>query len=91
MVELNRIHGFAPYVDAELIESRLETLAHIAAGDTRGGPIAELDSGERFHWLTNESNTMIQPASVHPGLTTDAEATFARLLTQLVAPVEARS
>lgn len=82
-----RVHAFAPRIDAELIESRLETLARIAAGDPLGGPVAALDIGERFHWLTNISNTMIQPGEVHPGLTADAEQAFERLFTKLVAPV----
>lgn len=88
-VNAQRIHQFANYVDPDMIESRLETYAAIAAGEKRGGPVAALDIGERFHWLSNTSNTMIQPGPVHPGMTTDAEATFARLVGVLVAAPEA--
>ena len=58
----------------------------IAAADAAGGPVAALDIGERFHWLTNISNTMIQPGPVHPGLTEDVTLTFERLYDRLVAP-----
>lgn len=84
-VDPERLRFFAPDIDRSQIESRLETYAAIAAGVDRGGPVAGLDIGERFHWLTNVSNTMIQPGPVHPGLTDDAPATFSRLFAKLVA------
>lgn len=83
-LDAGRIAVFAPEVNIELIESRLESLSMIAAADQRGGPVAALDIGERFHWLSNVSNTMIQPGEVHPGLTTDASHTFTHLFTTLV-------
>lgn len=87
-LDRERMQSFAGNVDIDLIESRLESLSLIAAADQRGGPVAALDIGERFHWLSNVSNTMIQPGEVHPGLTSDAEATFARLFADLVAPLQ---
>lgn len=83
-----RVRAFAGNIDTDLIESRLESLSLIAAADPAGGPVAGLDMGERFHWLSNTSNTMIQPGDVHSGLTSDAEATFTRLFAELVAPVQ---
>lgn len=87
-VDRDRVRAFAGDIDTELIESRLESLSLIAAADQRGGPVAALDIGERFHWLSNISNTIIQPGEVHSGLTMDAEATFDRLFAHLVAPVQ---
>ena len=87
-IDHSRLKAFAGDIDTSLIESRLESLSLIAAADQAGGPVAALDIGERFHWLSNVSNTIIQPGDVHPGLTSDAEATFARLLDELVAPVQ---
>lgn len=87
-IDRDRLRAFAGDIDFNIIESRLESLSLIAAADQRGGPVAALDIGERFHWLSNTSNTMIQPGEVHPGLTSDAEATFARLFAELVAPVQ---
>lgn len=85
MLDPERIGAIAPNIDLKLIEPRLRTLVRIAAGDPKGGPVAALDIGERFHWLSNVSNTMIQPGEVHTGLTTNAEATFTRLFAELVA------
>ena len=85
VIDTSRIGYLAPQVDIELVQSRLESLRLIADGDKRGGPVAELDIGERFHWLSNVSNTMIQPGDIHSGLTHDAEETFTRLFTNLVA------
>lgn len=83
-IDGERLKALAGDIDLQLIESRLETLGHIAAGDAAGGPVSALDIGERFHWLSNVSNTMIQPGAVHSGLTADAPATFERLFAQLV-------
>lgn len=83
-IDEHRLTAFAPDVPLEIVRSQLESHTHIAEGDAAGGPVASLDIGERFHWLTNISNTMIQPGSVHSGLTGDARATFDRLFRQLV-------
>lgn len=88
VLDHDRVHAFASNIDIDMIESRLESLSLIAAADNRGGPVAGLDIGERFHWLSNISNTIIQPGDVHSGLTSDAEATFTRLFADLVAPVQ---
>ena len=85
-VDRDRLAIFGNYVDADMVASHLETHAQIAAADSAGGPVADLDIGERFHWLTNISNTIIQPGAVHTGLTTNAEATFQRLFDRLVLP-----
>jgi hypothetical protein len=87
LIDPGRIAALAGVVDIDLVQSQLTMYARIAEADLAGGPVAALDIGERFHWLTNVSNTMIQPGPVHTGLTTDAEATFARLFGRLVAPV----
>lgn len=87
LVDSRRIANLASSVDVELVAAQLSTYARIAEGHIAGGPVAQLDSGERFHWLTNISNTIIQPDPVHTGLTTNADATFARLFARLVAPV----
>ena len=85
LLDAGRINALSSGVNVDLVASQLATYAQIAAGDAAGGPVAALDSGERFHWLTNVHNTIIQPDSVHSGLTTDAPGTFERLFARLVA------
>ncbi len=80
-----RLTALAPGLPLEMIAQHLTTLTHIALAEPAGGPVAGLDMGERFHWLSNISNTMIQPGPVRPGLTTDAAATMDRLYRSLVA------
>lgn len=87
LVDPERIAVLANDVDTELVARQLAMYARIAEADPAGGPVAGLDIGERFHWLTNVSNTMVQPDPVHTGLTTDSEATFERLFARLVAPL----
>ena len=56
----------------------------MAAGDPAGGPIAELEPSERFHWLTAPASTIVQPSPVHTGLTADPAGELDRLFAQLV-------
>lgn len=83
--DLDRLRIIWPDLPIHLLQDQLRTLELIAASDSAGGPVAHLDIGERFHWLSNVSNTMIQPGPIHPGLTHDAESTFNRLFRTLVA------
>lgn len=83
-IDEDRVTALAPDTPLALVASSLASHAQVAAGDADGGPVALLDMGERFHWLTNISNTMIQPGQVHSGLTHDAGATFNRLFHKLV-------
>ncbi len=84
-LEESRLRAIAPDADAAAIRSHLDLIAQVAAGDPRGGPIAELPSHERFHWLVAPSSTIIQPAEVHTGLTLDPKRELEHLFTELVA------
>ena len=57
-----------PDLDLESVRSHLGAIERIAAGDTAAGPIAQLDTTARFHWLVAPSSTIIQPSVVHTGL-----------------------
>ena len=43
--------ALSPGCDPEGVRRQLRTIEHVAAGDPAGGPIAELEPSERFHWL----------------------------------------
>jgi hypothetical protein len=79
-----RLSVLAPEVDAVTIETHLQAIERIAAGDRAGGPIARLSAAERFHWLVSPSSTMIQPSAVHTGLTDDPDAELRHLFRTLV-------
>ena len=82
-----RLEALWPEIDAEsteLIDSHLTLIPKISAGDPAGGPIARLGLGERWHWLTAVSSTIVQPGPVHTGLSDDPAAELDRLFERLV-------
>jgi hypothetical protein len=81
-----RLRALAPDVDPALVLPHLAAIERVAAGDPAAGPIARLDTTERFHWLTAPSSTMIQPSEVHTGLCEEPAAQLDRLFDELVAP-----
>jgi hypothetical protein len=76
--------ALSPGCDPEGVRRQLRTIEHVAAGDPAGGPIAELEPSERFHWLTAPASTIVQPSPVHTGLTADPAGELDRLFAQLV-------
>lgn len=85
-VELDaaRLAAIAPDTDLAEVEAALTIIPLIAAGDPKGGPIAALPRGERFHWLVAPRSAIIQPSAVHTGICEDPEAALEQLLTRLV-------
>lgn len=83
-LDIAKLHALSPSCDAALVQTYLEGIAAIAAGEEDAGPMAGLDRSERFHWIAAPSNTIIQPSPVHPGLTTDPAATLERLFMTVV-------
>jgi hypothetical protein len=79
-----RLAALAPDVDPSTIRAHLDAIARIAAGDAAAGPIARLGIGERFHWLTAPSSTVIQPSEVHTGMCEDPVAELDHLFEQMV-------
>ncbi|MGV9573655.1 DUF3037 domain-containing protein, partial [Streptomyces nigra] len=52
-------------------------------GETAGQAAGD-DAGRRFRWLIAPRSTVVQPGSVHTGLTLDPVAETERLLDRLV-------
>jgi len=80
-----RLAALWPELDPEAVRPHLAAIERIAAGDPEAGPIARLDTSERFHWLVAPSSTIIQPSAVHTGLCDDPDAELAKLFRALVA------
>jgi hypothetical protein len=82
-----RLRALAPALTDDAIgeiERQLAVIPRICAGDGAAGPIAELNLGQRWHWLTAPASTVVQPSPVHTGLTADPRATLDRLFQTLV-------
>lgn len=85
-LDAGRLHALAPAIDSAEIEAALAVIPLIAAGDPRGGPIAALPRGERFHWLVAPRSAIIQTSPVHTGLCDQPDAVLDQLLERLVLP-----
>jgi hypothetical protein len=83
----HRLRALAPELSADDLRCHLEALAKVARGDADGGPVAALPRSERFGWLVAPSSTIVQPSSVHTGLSDDPQRTLDQLFAELVEPV----
>jgi hypothetical protein len=83
-----RLVALSPSIDTAEVAAALAVIPLIAAGDPRGGPIAALPRGERFHWLVAPRSAIIQPSPVHTGLCDDPAAALDQLLARLVLPAD---
>lgn len=68
----------------EEIEYQLNDYVNVAVGDASAGPMAGLPVEERFRWLSAVKSACLATSRPHPGLTSDPEATFERLFSELV-------
>jgi hypothetical protein len=85
-IELNeaRLLALAPTIDLDEVRAALAIIPLIAAGDPKGGPIAALPRGERFHWLVAPRSAIIQTSPVHTGICDKPDAMVEKLLARLV-------
>jgi hypothetical protein len=79
-----RVTALWPELDLDAVRPHLDVIERIAAGDPNGGPIAELDTTARFHWLVAPSSTIIQPSAVHTGVCADPPSQLDHLFETLV-------
>jgi hypothetical protein len=87
-LDLAKLEVMAPGVDPGTVRAQLAAVERVVAGEASAGPMAALDLSERFHWLVSPSSTILQPGAVHPGVTSDPQATLERLFRELVLPVD---
>jgi hypothetical protein len=75
---------FAPHLDLAELKQHLCSFDIIGLGGADGGTIGMMDKPGRFRWLTATRSTILQSSQVHPGYTSDAQATLDHLFAQLV-------
>ena len=66
------------------LAQQLSAFTLIGEGQREGGSIASLEAEERFRWLTAVKSACVQTSRPHPGSTDNLDATFARLMEELV-------
>ena len=79
-----RLSAFSPEVDFQELEDYLKSWDLICKGDPNGGPIAQLDTPERFRWLTAARSTIIQNSKVHTGICSDPDLVLNNLFEKYV-------
>jgi hypothetical protein len=78
------LEALEPGGDLEAVQSHLDEIARIVAGDPDAGSIARLEAPERFRWITSPSSTILQPSEVHGGVTDSPEQSLQDLFERLV-------
>lgn len=76
-----RLQAFAPETDLAFVESHLQHLLAVCAGE---GPIGQLDFRERFHWLIAPRSTILQLSPLHAGLCNDLTSALEHLMQRFV-------
>lgn len=83
--EWNRIDAIAAGpIDRDDVSRQLSAFDIIGNARDRENPIAALEAEERFRWLTAVRSACIQTSRPHPGICDDLDATFDRILAELV-------
>jgi hypothetical protein len=85
-LDRQRLGALAPGVDADLVESYLESIPKICEGGGEAGSIGALPQSARFHWLVAPRSTVIQTSEVHAGVAEDPRAALDSLFEKLVRP-----
>ncbi len=79
-----KFHLISKDLNYQEISESLENFVQIAHGNKESGPIAVLETPERFRWLTAVRSSVIQTSRPHPGKSKDLDKTFDRLFKELV-------
>lgn len=82
-VDPERLAALYGEVDQDALYRQLEAFSAIASGKSLS-PIASLEAHERFRWLTAVRSACIQTSRPHPGHCSDLDATFGKLMDELV-------
>jgi hypothetical protein len=83
-LDRERLRALAPELDADLVESHLQSILRICEGGAESGPIGQLSLSERFHWLVSPRSTVIQLSPAHSGLCDEPAETLEHLMDVLV-------
>ena len=83
-IDERRLAALAPALDPAGVRASLAAIRAVVCGEPAGGALAGLPASERFGWVVAPASTILQPSTVHTGLTQDPAATLEHLFTTLV-------
>ncbi len=78
----SKVSALYPSANLKDVRSQLEAFTNVAEGLSPN--TADLETHERFRWLTAVRSACITTSRPHPGLCRDLDATFERLFAELV-------
>lgn len=84
LLNREKVYMLCNDLDIEQLGFNLEAFKKVGEGAKNGGPIALMESPERFRWLTAIRSSVIQTSRPHPGLCTDLEKETQRLFEEYV-------
>ena len=79
-----RLLALDPAADLVAVRSHLQAVSSVCTGGSEAGVVGRLPLRERFGWLVAPRSTVVQPSTVHTGLTDDPAAELERLLQSMV-------
>ena len=85
-LDSGRLLALDPAADLEAVRAHLEAVRPVCAGSVEAGAVGRMPARERFGWLVAPRSTVVQPSTVHTGLTDDPAVELERLLRSMVLP-----
>ncbi|HEY9439198.1 MAG TPA: DUF3037 domain-containing protein [Streptomyces sp.] len=79
-----KLRALDPRADVRGVQAALRAVEGVCGGGEGAGQAADDDAGRRFRWLIAPRSTVLQPGTVHSGLTADPAAEADRLFDLLV-------
>lgn len=83
-LDVKKLKALAATIDTDSIQSYLDVIPRICAGEKSAGLIGELPQRARFYWLTAQRSTIVQCSPVHTGFCTDEKDMLKHLLDKMV-------
>ena len=83
-LDRGKLKAFAPELDPDEIQRRLDAIEKISAGDPGAGTIAHLPQRARFHWLIAPRSTLVQVSPAHSGTCEEPQSVLDRLFHEQV-------
>ncbi len=79
-----KLNLFNPEIELCDLQTYLESFQNTAKGNKFGGRIGQLETAERFRWLTAVRSSVLQTSRPHAGLCVNLDLTFEKLFRELV-------
>jgi hypothetical protein len=79
-----KLNLFNTEIELDDLQIYLESFQNTAKGNKSGGRIGQLETPERFRWLTAVRSSVLQTSRPHAGLSEDLDETFEKLFGELV-------